>query len=657
MSNEIASHCRFLFGACCQLSGSAEIVTDDYSQPVLSTLDFNLVDSQTASHSGYDGSDSFLIETSLSPASTEKSSIYLSSSHGPEHTFSPELPSHIGSYETAASSYITTTHKNRLTVTKQPTRPRPTSTKYDADKYVLVQTLSNDKNDASPKPSNTISDNEIESIESIILMLNDSKTGPHYTSNSRPPFGSESSVVISTRLPIPATRPSTYVPTTTRPSYQTVSQTVFEKVPTISYPSTQTTKPPLSTSYVYSTIRPKRPPIAANIDRISSTTSKKPAKTTTIITTTANKKKVTSKPISTSYVSGPTPDRPAVTLTTRYPGYDYVALHPHGPSEAPIINKIGTSTPAPTVIVLGPYGIGGVTPTESPNPTVHITPKPTINYISSTATWTSKPELIKFTPPKNPYGPSHRPTFQSVNGAPVISNDFDDPGYFGLSSTTARPVIANIQQTVTSASIYAVVDENGLSYSPSTAADGLVYTSPNDLNNFPPVRNPNVNATAQLASSTAEDYDISTPQFVEDELLNDKMGLLVSKIVESFKDNFHELADIVENKTSTSPRPQSTRRPSTLPTSRPQRTTTRRPTVSVSSTSVFATRPSRPATTTRPIRRTTKRPSTAPPTTSRPITKVIAERSSDANKQFLNYSPNGLQPNYFHFLSRFHAFH
>lgn len=615
----------FLFGACCQLSGSAEIITDDYKQPVLSTLDLNLVESQTSSYSGYDGSDSYLVETSYSPSSTEKSAIYLSS-NAPGQTFSPEFPiTHFGSYESSASNFITTTTKNKFTVTKQPTKPKPTSSKFDTDKYVLVQTLSNDKNVASPKPSSTISENEIESIESIILMLNDTKTGPHYTSNSRPPFASESSIVISTKLPYPATRPSTYVPNTTRPSYQTISQTVFEKVPTISYPPTQSTKTPLSTSYVFSTVRPKRPAVTTNGNRISSTTSKKPIKaTTTITTTTQNKKKVTSKPISTSYVSGPTPDRPI--STTKYPSYDY--LNSHSPSEIPIINRIGTSTPAPTVIVLGPYGIGGITPTENPSPTVHITPKPTINFISSTATWSSKPELIKFTPPKNPsashiYGPTRRPpTFQNVENAPVISNDFDDPGYFGLSSTTLRPVIANIQQTVTSASIYAVVDDNNLSFSPSTSDDGIIFTSPNDLSNFPPVRNPNLNGTAQFSNSTAEDYDISTPQFVEDDLLNDKMGLLVSKIVESFKDNFHELADIVENKTSTSPRPSSTKRPNTIPTVRPQRTTTRKPPVSITST-IFATRPSRPATTTRPIRRTTKRPITTVTTTVKPLTKVI----------------------------------
>lgn len=249
--------------------------------------------------------------------------------------------------------------------------------------------------------------------------------------------------------------------------------------------------------------------------------------------------------------------------------------------------------------------------TESPSPTIHITPKPTVNFVSSSTSWTANPELLNFTPSKIPntsyisFSPiltkrpgQSEPSIYTPSGAPIITNDFDDPGYYGLASTTVRPILANIQQTVTSASIYAVVDENGLGPSVSPADDS--YTSPNDFNNFPPVRNPNGTAS----STITPDYDIPTPQFIEDDLLNDKMGLLVNKIVESLKDNFHDLADIVENKTATKkPTPSATtivrptittiptkkvpqrattttKKPSTKPlpsTNRPQRTTTRKP--------------------------------------------------------------------------------
>lgn len=257
--------------------------------------------------------------------------------------------------------------------------------------------------------------------------------------------------------------------------------------------------------------------------------------------------------------------------------------------------------------------------TESPSPTIHITPKPTANFISSSSSWTTYPDVTnKYTPSKIPsasyvsYSPiltkrpgQKEPSLYTPGVGPILSNDFDDPGYYGATSTTSRPIIANIQQTVTSASIYAVVDDNGIVLS-STPSDDL-YTSPNDLINFPPVRNPNLNGTAQISGVTIEDYDISTPQFIEDDLLNDKMGLLVNKIVESLKDNFHDLADIVENKTATKkPAPSGTtiqQRPvTTLPTKKPpQRTTptsTKRPST--------VTKPS----TNRPNRRTTKKPAT-----------------------------------------------
>lgn len=236
------------------------------------------------------------------------------------------------------------------------------------------------------------------------------------------------------------------------------------------------------------------------------------------------------------------------------------------------------------------------------------------------------PDLNKYTPPKIPntsqfvsYSPiltkrpgQNEPSIYTPGAGPIISNDFDDPGYYGLASTTQRPLIANIQQTVTSASIYAVLDENGLP--PTATPSEELYTSPNDLINFPPVRNPNLNTTAQIASATIEDYDISTPQFIEDELLNDKMNLLVNKIVESLKDNFHDLADIVENKTVTRrPSPSATtiqQRPiTTLPTKKPpQRATT------------TTTTTKRPSTISKP---STIRPSNNRKTTKKPPTTVL----------------------------------
>lgn len=661
----------FLFGACCQLTGSAESIVDEYNKPFESVETFNGASNHVAaSTGGFGGSDSVLIESSrpTKRPSTDKTAIYLSS-NAPGVVYTSELPSQVvGSHETTVS------HKNRPTLSKTPTpRPKPTPSKFDADKYVLVQTLSNNKNDASPKPQQgSISDNEIESIESIILMLNDTKTGPQYnsgTSKPRPTFDYSNpasadggNFYITTKLPSQTGRPVAYVPPTTkRPPAQGITYTqtsntvstsvfapsatpstlatLFQKLPSLGFNGNPLTTKTPSTSYVFSTTRPKRPTLTTlNNNRISSTTtSKKPLKAS--VTQKKPVQKVTSRPVSTSYVSGPTPERP--TYSTKKPAYHVSSssgtVRPAAvATNAPILDNFPTSTPVPTLIVLGPYSGG----TDNPSPTIHITPKPTANYVSSTtSTWTARPDIIKFTPPKGPSSPTsfiYNPTiqntlqnkpsiYQSFGTTPAygntpISNDFDDAGYYGVASTTQRPLIANIQQTVTSASIYAVVDDNSLGggaggvYGPSSPVD--------DLNNFPPVRNPNLNSTGQFGTATIEDYDLSTPPFIEDELLNDKMSLLVNKIVESLKDNFHELADVVENKTLTSARPTTVKRPTspTTPGTKkpPQRTSTRRPT-----TAQTATRPTRLETTTRPVRRTTRKPTTTTIiTTSRPITRV-----------------------------------
>lgn len=70
------------------------------------------------------------------------------------------------------------------------------------------------------------------------------------------------------------------------------------------------------------------------------------------------------------------------------------------------------------------------------------------------------------------------------------------------------------------------------------------YVSVNDFVNFPPVRNPNLNMSATSSAVTSY-VDISTPAFVEDSILNNKMDSLVSKIFESLQDTFQSLVDMI----------------------------------------------------------------------------------------------------------------
>lgn len=370
-----------------------EAVIDDYNKPLLNPLDtFNGNDNRVPSNSGYGESDTVLIETSK-----PTTSIFLAS-HSPGQVYSPELPSHVT--ESLTTFGTLNPNKKKVQNTKQPHQTKPTPSKYGTtDKYVLVQTLTNDKNVPSSKPGNggPVYENEINSIESIILMLNDTKTGPQYNTDGKPQttyeytssglptkYGSSSSssgsFYITTKLPSSTTPvPISYVPSTKRPQLYNVtyttsqnaitslftpsstpSTTLFQKIPILTHTGPITTKSP-STSYVYSTAIPKRPTSSSsNPNRISSTTTqtKKPTKFTTLGT----KKPVqkgTTRPISTSYVSGPTPSRPTYSTTKKpAPISSYTTPNRPQSSEAPVINKIGASTPAPTVIVLGPYGIG-----------------------------------------------------------------------------------------------------------------------------------------------------------------------------------------------------------------------------------------------------------------------------------------------------------
>lgn len=340
-----------MFGACCQLATN-EAVIDDYNKPLLNPLEtFNGNDNHVAGsthHGGYGEADTILLET----AKPEKTSVYLTSTN-----------SHHGS-ESITTIGTFNPSKKKIQSTKQPHQTKPTSIKHGStDSYVLVQTFTNDKNVASSKPAN-VYDNEISSIESIILMLNDTKTGPQYnteikqqTTNGLPvKYGGGSSsssgnFYITTKLPASST-----------PNPISTLSTLFQKVPTLTHSQTLTTKSP-STSYVYSTTIPKRPSTSSsNPNRISSTSTasnKNPTKLASATNTKKPGQKLTTRPISTSYVSGPTPARPTYSGTKK-PSIisSYTTPIKQHSSNVPVINKIGSSTPAPTVIVLGPYGGG-----------------------------------------------------------------------------------------------------------------------------------------------------------------------------------------------------------------------------------------------------------------------------------------------------------
>ncbi|GAB0088361.1 Serine protease filzig [Sergentomyia squamirostris] len=535
-------------------------------------------------------------------------------------------------------------------------KPKPKPTTANPNNYVLVHTITNDKPSVKP----TIGENDMESIESIILMLNETNTGPQYNAD-----------------PTPEDRETTFY-TTRHPGYTNnnddkygpTSFYVSTKIPSSTgKPQTQKTKKPAtkkppSTSYVSSTV--------AVTPRPGSTTTKKGTKRPSTGT------KGTQKPPSTSYVYSPQPTKRPASVT--------VATNPQ---------KFSTTSPqllsstAPTVIVLGPYdpssstdrlpaeqiiqskpisqedfsedGIGyvQVSGTQRPSPTVVITPKPASG---ASSTWPSQSRPTKPSSTSYVYSPLvtkrpvHQPTSPLYGPSSTLSTGYYRPQFDHTVSSTAMYTaeesdgVYNYVHTQTDFdydknSVYAA---STLSYPEVSTIKEPHVPAPDDFINFPPVRNPNLNTSSNYGADIEEE-EIVTPAFIEDDKFKEKMDLLVSKIVASLQGNFDSLADVVLEKNTTtvkrpSPKPNAqvstTKKP---PTKKPppQRTTTlptklptRKPTPKPSGVGTgVGTGVSRPGVTTRkPTQRpgaTTNRPpprrpttTLLPTTTRRPIQKT-----------------------------------
>ncbi|XP_070153559.1 serine protease filzig [Polyergus mexicanus] len=176
--------------------------------------------------------------------------------------------------------------------------------------------------------------------------------------------------------------------------------------------------------------------------------------------------------------------------------------------------------------------------------------------------------------------------------------------------------------------------------------------APDDLINFPPVRNPNLNISAPISQqekpTIVEIYnktgypdielisenDIPTPTFLEDAVLTDKVDAFVNKLVESLQGNFQSLKEVVYNGNGTTAATvvpsNATKRPinGSITTRRPTRKPTTRPSTSLSTTAGPTKRPA--ATTKRPTR-TTQKPSLSEKPT-RP-TKATTPRPKPATSQ------------------------
>lgn len=387
-----------------------------------------------------------------------------------------------------------------------------------------------------------------------------------------------------------------------------------------------------STSYIYSP-NPTRRPTTSKITTQKTTTTRSVNRVRTSTKTPQQQKLTTLNVPSTSYIYSPNPitRRPTTqaskpSVSTKVPlKTSTTSQNEKNTSAKPVIliNQAVNDADNSYVVISG----GGIT--KHPSPTVHITPKPITNLLTSSTI----NQLQTKKPPSKQGSSTPKPQFfVSTTQGPFISSsifyppnaaesDFHNEGYFAV--VTHRPGTG-----VSSTAIYAV--SPGLLQNP---IEDTPTIQNEEWSNFPPVRNPNLNMTA----AALDESDISTPSFVEDAQLNSKIDLLVNKLIGSMQGNLGNLVDIVYEKknVSTVETPINTKKNGTS-SGKPQKVTTLKPPQKVTSATPAKpvtqkqTKPPAKATTTTPIKKTTTkrtRPTSPITTTKKPkVTSSIATK-------------------------------
>lgn len=364
--------------------------------------------------------------------------------------------------------------------------------------------------------------------------------------------------------------------------------------------------------------------------------------------------------------------------TIRYPSTYGSSSSSYAYSTKPTVNP-----PAPTVIVLGPLGTSEYTPVTSPKPAA--TRKP----ISSSI----RPTLVTKKPSAGTTITHNINTVISTDStaSDSASSNIISTSYINVklqdSSSSARPSTAAKEPVVTGKPSTVWTTLSTWSSKPSfqlrpgkpdfdwpqdnlTPVHTVIFkptqkplttttvctncedetAAPDDLSNFPPDRNPNLTnstPTSQQEKPTivetfnntgypdieiVSENEIPTPNFIEDEVLSNKVDDFVHKIVDSLQGNFDDLKDVVytkKNITATTgnvvtKKPVVTRKPTTKPpgNKRPivtKKPSTSRPGVTGSGKPIKITKP-KPTSTTGSgiVGVTTKRPNNVTTTSKKP---------------------------------------
>ncbi|XP_058795963.1 serine protease filzig [Phymastichus coffea] len=353
--------------------------------------------------------------------------------------------------------------------------------------------------------------------------------------------------------------------------------------------------------------------------------------------------RLTTRPTSTSIYSSPNYyhyNSPPVTEPSRFTSfYTSPGASSSRPASTNSYNsRPTTNPPAPTVIVLGP--LDTTEPAQSTPPVGNkVSNNNNINYkpTKPSPTHTSLTHNVS-TVVSNNNKQVVQVSFISVN---LKDGTTSKPSADGVKVVTKRP--STVYTTLTSWS-----EKPSFYLRPVTTSTGGASTKPDcedsataasdDVNNFPPVRHPELNSTvAQEKPEVISADEISTPDFVEDAELNNKVDVFVNKIVDSLQGNFQNLKDVLynpKNVTTVTRRPHTTtRRPTTRrPTTTPSLVTRKPTTLPTKKATTKRTKPTRKATTVAPTTEQFSAVETEPTTQARPteVTTKIPEITPNA---------------------------
>lgn len=340
---------------------------------------------------------------------------------------------------------------------------------------------------------------------------------------------------------------------------------------------------------------------------------------------------------------------------TRVAGYYGTSPHYGGSSSYSTASSSGssgsrptTNPPAPTVIVLGPLGTEYTTvptaPTRVNGPSTHISKypqssntnrpflvtkkpggAPTLTHNISTIISGNKHQVVQvsYVQVNVKDGTTSRPigikeTLEPNTNIKLVTKRPAGPGVIFTSWTPEKPIFQlkpsspSYHWPPNSDNKYGATRPGGTT---PNCEDAETAPSSDDVNNFPPVRHPELESPDKdKPTEIITEDEIPTPDFVEDAELNNKVDVFVNKIVQSLQGNFQSLKEVVYNPKNVTTIIGTQQFVTKRPPGSSTIATTRRPTATRPSATKATRRPSTKLTTTTRTPSARPRPTTVSPT-------------------------------------------